>query len=67
MALYLDPGLVPTYLELSALYGAEGTFDRAIGILERGLELRPGEPSMTARLAELVARRRGPRSSAGRP
>ena len=62
MALYLDPGLVPTYLELSALYGAEGTFDRAIGILERGLELRPGEPTMTARLAELVARRRGPKS-----
>ncbi len=61
-ALTLDPTLVSTCLELSALYTAQGSLDRAIAILRRGLALRPGEATLTVRLAELLARRRGPGS-----
>jgi tetratricopeptide (TPR) repeat protein len=61
-ALLLDPGLATTYLELSALYRAAGALDRAIATLERGLERRPGEPALAARLTELRALRRAPRS-----
>ena len=57
-ALILDPALVSAYLELSALYTARGSPDRALAILEQGLRARPGDPALTARRAELMARRR---------
>ena len=58
-SLYLDPALAEAYIELSGVYRAEGALDRAIATLERGLSIRPGEPTMTERLNDLRARRPG--------
>ncbi len=62
VAVTLDPGLVPAYLELSAVHEAQEAWDRAIAILESGLRARPGDPTLRARLAELRAHRHGPGS-----
>jgi spermidine synthase len=59
-ALVLDPSLVAAYLDLSGLYRARGNLEPAIAILRRGLEHRPGDPAMSARLADLAAGGREP-------